>query len=315
MRVRSRTLGKTGLVVSELALGTWGLSGEPYGQVDEKVAEKAVSRALEMGFTLFDTSDAYGGGRMEALLGKLAGDRNVTLVTRGGTDRATTPARKRFDGEYLRGAIERSRKRLRRDRIDLYLLHNPSVETLVGGEAVDTLSALKEEGKIAHWGVSVGDVEVARSAIQVEAEVIQLAYNLLQAIDLHRLAGDIMVAGTGVLAHSILAYGLLAGMWTKDREFAEGDHRNQRWTKVDLARRVGQLDAVRYLVRGDVLTMRGAAVRFVLANNLVTAAVLGPRSVEQLEQLVRETGSGPTYLPDDQLSGLARALTRVGIPT
>jgi aryl-alcohol dehydrogenase-like predicted oxidoreductase len=124
-----------------------------------------------------------------------------------------------------------------------------------------------------------------------------------------------MVAGTGVLARSTLAYGLLAGMWTKDREFPEGDHRTQRWSKLELERRVGQLDAVRYLVRGDVLTMRGAAVRFVLANHLVTSAVLGPRTVLQLEQLVRETGSGPTYLPDEQLSSLSVALKRVGIAT
>jgi aryl-alcohol dehydrogenase-like predicted oxidoreductase len=124
-----------------------------------------------------------------------------------------------------------------------------------------------------------------------------------------------MVAGTGVLAHSTLAYGLLAGMWTKDREFPDDDHRAQRWTKLELSRRVEQLDAVRYLVKGDVLTLRGAAVRFVLANHLVNGAILGPRSVTQLEQLVRETGSGPTYLPDDQLAALTRALTRVGIAT
>jgi aryl-alcohol dehydrogenase-like predicted oxidoreductase len=313
--VRSRPLGKTGLVVSELALGTWGLSGEPYGTVEPKEAENVVARALEMGFSLFDTSDAYGAGKMEALLGRILHQKNVTVVTKGGTDRTTTPPRKRFDGEYLRGAVTRSLKRLKRDAIDLYLLQNPTPDALIGGEATDTMAALKTEGLVKHWGVSAGDPEVARAAIQVEAEVVQLAYNLFQAIDLHRLAGDVMVAGTGILAHSTLAYGLLAGMWTKDREFAEGDHRTQRWSRLELARRIGQLDAVRYLVRGDVLTMRGAAVRFVLANHLVTAAVLGPRTVAQLEQLVRETGSGPTYIPDDQLSGLSAALTRVGIAT
>jgi aryl-alcohol dehydrogenase-like predicted oxidoreductase len=63
----------------------------------------------------------------------------------------------------------------------------------------------------------------------------------------------------------------------------------------------------------DVLTMRGAAVRFVLANHIVSAAVLGPRTVEQLEQLVRETGGGPRYLSDEDLRQLPRALDRVGI--
>jgi aryl-alcohol dehydrogenase-like predicted oxidoreductase len=313
--VRKRPLGKTGLVVSELALGTWALAGESYGAVDPKDAETVVARALDIGFTLFDTSDAYGAGKMEALLGKALRGKEVTVVTKGGTDRTMAPPRKRFDAEYIRASVGRSCKRLGRERLDVYLLHNPSPDALLSGEATGALEAMKKEGLVGHWGVSAGDPDVARAAIQQGAEVLELAYNLFQAIDLHRLAGEIMVAGTGVLACSTLAYGLLAGMWTGDREFPEADHRAQRWTKLELARRVEQLEAVRYLVRSDVLTMRGAAVRFALANHLVTAAVLGPKSVAQLEQLVRETGSGPTYLSDEALAALPRALSRVGIPT
>lgn len=313
--MRKRPLGKTGLVVSELALGTWALAGESYGAVDPKDAETVVARALDIGFTLFDTSDAYGAGKMEALLGKALRGKEVTVVTKGGTDRTMAPPRKRFDAEYIRASVGRSCKRLGRERLDVYLLHNPSPDALLSGEATGALEAMKKEGLVGHWGVSAGDPDVARAAIQQGAEVLELAYNLFQAIDLHRLAGEIMVAGTGVLACSTLAYGLLAGMWTGDREFPEADHRAQRWTKLELARRVEQLEAVRYLVRSDVLTMRGAAVRFALANHLVTAAVLGPKSVAQLEQLVRETGSGPTYLSDEALAALPRALSRVGIPT
>jgi aryl-alcohol dehydrogenase-like predicted oxidoreductase len=316
LRVRTRPLGKTGLVASELALGTWGLSGEPYGKVDPAEAEKVLARALDIGLTLIDTSDSYGAGKMEALVGKvLAGKKDALVVTKGGTDRTTQPAVKRFDPDYLRGAVQRSKKRLGRDAIDLYLLHNPSADSLITGEATGALEAMKKEGLLRHWGVSAGDTDVARAAIQKGAEVLELAYNMFQAVDLHRLAGEIMVAGVGVLAHSTLSYGLLAGMWTKERTFAEGDHRAERWTKVELARRVQQLEAARYLVKGDILTLRGAAVRFVLANHLVSAAVLGPRTVEQLEQLVRETGSGPIYLPDGDLGALPRALSRVGIAT
>jgi aryl-alcohol dehydrogenase-like predicted oxidoreductase len=236
-------------------------------------------------------------------------------VTKVGTDRTTDPPRKRFDPAYLRASVAASLKRLGRERIDLLLLHNPSTDALVLGEATDTLLALKKEGTIGHWGVAAGDAEVGRTAIDKGAEVIELAYNLIQSIDLHRLAGDAMVSGVGILARSTLSYGLPAGLWTKDREFAGEDHRAERWTKLELERRLKQLDALRFLVRGDVHTLRGAAVRFVLANHLVSSAVLGPRSVEQLEQLVRETGSGPRYLADEDLSALPRALSRVGILT
>jgi len=314
--MRKRPLGKTGIVVSELAIGTWGLSGEAYGKVEETEAEIVLRRAIDMGFTLIDTSDAYGAGRMERLCGKLAKEHpELVVVTKGGIDRKTEPPRKCFSAEYLRGAVERSCKRLGKDAVQVYLLHNPTPETLHAGEAVETMEALKKEGKIEHWGVAAGDEDVARSAIDRGAEVIELAYNLTHPIDLHRISGDVMVSGCGILARSVLGHGLLAGMWAKDRTFAEGDHRNERWTRMELEHRIDQLDAVRFLVKGEVHTLRGAAVRFALANHLVSSAILGARTKEQLEQLVRETGGGPRYLLDDDLRQLPRALDKVGIHT
>jgi aryl-alcohol dehydrogenase-like predicted oxidoreductase len=310
--VRTRPLGKTGLRVSELSLGTWGLSGDAYGPVTPEVAEETILRAVDIGFNLFDTADTYGAGKMEKLLGKVL-PRTAMVVTKAGTDRTTEPPRKRFDPEYLRQSVQRSLKRLGRERIDIHLLHNPSADCLAMAEATDAMKEMKKEGLIGAWGVSAGEAESARAAIQKGAEVIEIAYNLFAPAELHRLAGEIMVSKVGILARSTLSYGLLAGMWAKDREFPEGDHRANRWTKLELERRVEQLAAIRFLVRGDIHTMRAAAVRFVLANNLVSSAVLGPRSVEQLEQLVREVGAGPIYLPDEELSQIPRALEAVGI--
>lgn len=312
--MRKRPLGKTGLVVSELAIGTWGLAGEAYGAVDEADAEKVVRRAIDMGFTLVDTADAYGGGRMEQMLGKILKDHpDLVVVTKGGIDRTTDPTRKTFDPTYLRGSVERSLKRLGIEAIPLFLLHHPTPDSIYALDAVEACLTLQKEGKIRHWGVAAGDEDVARAAIDKGAEVLELAYNLTHPIDLHRISGDVMVAGCGVLARSVLGYGMLTGMWAKDRTFPEGDHRNDRWTRMELEHRIDQLDAVRFLVKGEVHTLRAAAVRFVLANHLVSAAVLGARTVEQLEQLVRETGGGPRYLPDDDLRQLPRALDRVGI--
>ena len=333
-----RPLGKTGLRIGEMALGTWGLSGDGYrervlGTVangtnasaeqatpdasaprDEAQQERVIARALEMGVSLVETADAYGAGRMEHVVGRALRQRgDVVVVTKGGTDRTTSPARKRFDAAYLRERVHCSLRRLARDRIDVYLLHNPSAAAVTGGEAVDTLLELKHEGKIAHWGVSAGDVEAARAALRCGAEVLEFPYNVLNGRSLHRLAGEIMVTGVGLLARSTLAHGLLAGGWTKDTEFREGDHRADRWTKAELEERIRQLHAIRFLVHGDVPTMRAAAVRFVLANNIVTCAVLGPRKVEQLEDIVREVGMGPIYLRDEDLMRIPRALEAAGI--
>lgn len=315
--MRKRPLGKTGLFVSEMSLGTWGISGDGYGPVDEANAERVLRRALEMGMNLVDTADAYGGGKMEALIGRVLADHpnkdDVIVVTKGGTDRTTEPPRKRFDAEWLKERVATSKKRLKRERIDVYLLHNPSVDALSASDCVQTMKDLVEEGSIAHWGVACGSDEVARAAIDQGAEVIELGYNLMHGAELHRIAGDVMVSGVGVLARSVLMHGLLVGHWSKDREFPEGDHRQNRWTKMELETRIDQLDAVRFLVKGDVHTMRAAAVRFVLSSSIVSSAVLGPRTVEQLDQLVRETGAGPRYLPDTDLAELPRSLERVGI--
>lgn len=303
-------------MVSEMGIGTWGLSGDAYGKVEEAEADRVLRRAVDMGFSVIDTADAYGAGKMERLVGKVLKDhRDLVVVTKVGIDRTTDPARKCFEPKYLRDAVERSLKRLGTDAIPVLLLHHPSPDALHVGDGIGELLELKKAGKIRHWGIAAGDDDVARTAIDKDAEVVELAYNLVQAIDLHRISGDVMVMGCGILARSVLSYGLLTGTWAKDRSFDEGDHRNDRWTKMELEHRVGQLDALQFLVKGDVRTMRGAAVRYVLANHLVSSAILGPKSVEQLEQLVRETGGGPRYIPDDDLRMLPRALDRVGIHT
>jgi aryl-alcohol dehydrogenase-like predicted oxidoreductase len=233
------------------------------------------------------------------------------VVTKVGTD--LEEGRKRFDAKYLRGAIERCQERLGRERLDVVLLHNPTLSGLSAGEAVELLKELRTKGTVRAWGVSTGSVEVARSAIERGAEVVELAYNVFAARDLHELAAEISAAGTGVLARSILAHGLLAGQWSADREFYAGDHRVERWQPAELKRRIAQLDALRPLVTGSVHSLRALAVRFALANHLVSSVVLGPRTVAQLEQLVRDAGAGPPYLRDTALADLTNRLKTVGV--
>lgn len=310
--MRRRPLGRTGLVVSELALGTFGLSGDGYGPVDEAEAERVVKRALEIGIDVFETSDAYGAGKMEALLQRaLEGAPDAVVVTKVGIDRRTEPPYRHFHADYVEDAVRRSVKRL--GRAPVVLLHHPSENAIHQREGLDTLKRLKQEGVVRAFGVAAAEEHVAQAALEFGAEVVELAYNLLHVGPLSRLTGDVMVSGAGVLARSVLAYGLLAGDWDGQREFPEGDHRQERWTKLELERRVADVENLRFLVKGDVRSLRGAAVRFALASHVVSAAVLGPRSVEQLESLVRETGGGPRYLPEDDLREVYRVLERTGV--
>jgi aryl-alcohol dehydrogenase-like predicted oxidoreductase len=318
--VRKRPLGNTEIEVSELCLGTWGLSGDAYGPVDEAEADRVLYRAVELGIDLFDTADVYGRGAMERRLARLPRE-TTYVVTKIGTDLDATPPRKRFDLEYLRPAFERSRERLGRERLDVVLLHNPTMHAMAMTEPFDFLKQLKRLGALRAWGVSAGSAEVARAALDLDADVIEIAYNVFWSGELHEVAGAVSGKGTAILARSVLAHGLLAGGWTDDRDFPIGDHRRDRWTTADLRRRVGQLEALRPVVTGSAETegavpsLRAAALRFVLANQLVTSAVIGPRSVVQLEQLVEDAAGGPPYLRDTILAELAARVRGAGVTT
>lgn len=314
--MRKRRLGKTNLKVSELSLGTWGLSGEAYGHVDEAERNKLIERARMLGITLFETADCYANGRIEEALGELLhSDDQALLITKWGTDRSGSVARKRFDEEYLRQACDKSLERLKRDQLHVGLLHNPSVKTLEKGEATHVMQSLKNEGKLQSWGVSVGDAEGAKAAIEAGAEVISLAYNVFRQKPLAEVTELAKEKDLGVLAHSVLNYGQLCGIWSAYRQFRAPDHRAERWTPDELKRRIRQLDAVRPLVVGEVVSLRAAALRFVLNNELVGSAILGPRHSMQLDQLVREAGKAPPYLLDGQLTGLKHRLEDLGVET
>ena len=307
--MRKRPLGKTGLIVSELALGTWGLSGDAYGPVAELEVTRVVERALAQGIDIFDTADAYARGEMERRLGQILPS-DARIITKVGTDLTSAPPRKRFDKAYLERAIDASAERLQRSQIDVVLLHNPSEATFRTGEAQQYLGTLKHAGRIRAWGVSAGSVRVARQAIVAGAEVIELAYNALWSDDLHELAADLSAHEVALVARSVLAHGLLAGHWSRERTFSPPDHRADRWKRTEFEDRIRQLDALRPLVGGAILTLRSVALRYVLANQLVAAAVLGPRSVAQLDELVREAGE-PPYLSDAALSDLSSRVTKL----
>lgn len=309
MRTRPFTSGRA---VSELALGTWGLSGDGYGPVSEAVQDEVISRARDYGISLFDTADVYGAGSMERRLGRILGaDKQAMIATKVGTDLASVPHRKRFDAAFLREAVDQSSERLQRSSIDVVLLHNPSTETIERGEATGVLTELCGQGRIESWGVCAGSLAVARASLARGAQVLEIAYNVFSGMDLESL--DFVGSKVPVLAHSVLSYGLLCGQWPDNKVFGAGDHRAERWTSEQLRGRLRQLSVVSSMLGGEVTSMRAAALRFVLDNANVSSAVLGPRSRVQLDQLVREAGHGPEYLPAGIADRVRVQLAHMGV--
>ena len=311
--MRMRPLGNTKLVSSELGVGTWGLSGEAYGPIPDGEARRVLLRARKMGINLFDTAPGYAEGKMESLLGELFGEESDAIVmTRLGLDRSTEPPSKAFTREFLEKSFEKSQARIGHQPRLLVLLHNPSPSSLENGVAFEFLKDFKKEGSISGWGVATDHLTTAQLALEAKAELLSLAHNIFHSSSLNRLRSQIMLHQTGVCAHSTLSYGLLAGRWSADKQFEWNDHRNERWPGDSLRTRIRQLDAVRPLVAGQVLSMRAAAIRYVLADEQVSCALLGPRNSAQIDQMVRETADLP-HLNPGALEALERRLVHLNV--
>ncbi|MBZ0252576.1 MAG: aldo/keto reductase, partial [Candidatus Methylomirabilis sp.] len=296
-----RPLGATGLTVSEVGFGGWSIGGEGYGPTDDRVSRAALRKAFEEGVAFFDTADTYGDGRGERLIAEALGaerDR-VVLATKVGNDFYGPKLRKNFEADYIRFACEQSLRRLGTDRIDLYQLHNPSLEAMRRGEAFEAMRVLVREGKALHWGVSVREAEEARAALAGGAETLQLIYNLLYPQVLEECADEIAKRRAGVIVRTPLEFGLLTGKYRPGHVFGPGDSRAKRWDAEALARKLAEVERYRFLARPPIRTMAEAAVRFALSHPLVSTVIPGVKTPEQAAEHARASGEGPALSEAD----------------
>lgn len=300
--MRTRSLGRADVRVSELALGTWGLGAQSYGQVDLVRFEATVKRAIENGVTTLDVSPDW--GQSEAMVADAVGNQrdDVQYITR---TLATTPM-------GITQSCEKSLKALRTDRIDVLLLNHPEekyLNTDALGRSLDTLKGL---GKIRTWGVSTSDVTSARAAIAMGADVLCVPHNILASDLLMDLSSDLALRPVGILARSPLAYGLLADTWTRDQAFGATDHRSHRWSQEGLHQRLKHVESLRFLVHGETSSLADAAIRYVLANPAVGSCVLGARSPAQIASAAR-LAVGPPYLDENDLVRIPQILASLGV--
>lgn len=313
--MRERTLARSGIRVSELSLGTWGLGAQSYGPVSEEDARAVLVAARDAGVTTFDMAPLWGDGRAERLVAESVGARRDELVyvTRGGAARLYGGVRHRFDPLSLQQDCELSLRRLGTDRIDLWLLHAPPSSIWERDEWQRAVERLQTSGKIRAWGAAVATAEAARPAIAAGAHALCLPYNILASDALSEVADQCRQAGCGVLACSPLAYGLLAAKWPNDHEFAAGDHRADRWAAEALRERIRQANMLRFLLHDGVDTLASAAFRYALSNDTVTSVVMGPRNSTQLADPVRASEQGPPFLPDEDLARIPQVLAASGL--
>jgi aryl-alcohol dehydrogenase-like predicted oxidoreductase len=290
--MRYRTLGSTGIRVSEIGFGTWGIGGNAggavaYGPTDDRESRRAILAALDRGVNFFDTADFYGFGHSESVLGDaLRGVRDrVVIASKAGM--VDLHGAQDFSAGYLRQSLERSLSRLGTDYVDLYQLHSPPIETLRRNEGtLETLVRLQRDGKIRAFGISARSPEDALVAIrEFRFESVQVNFNLVDQRAAENGLFDLCRQdNVGVIVRTPLCFGFLTGKVDAESGFDSSDHR-LRWS-VEQRRRWA--DSVRAFVSAlgqrRSQTPAQIALRFCLSFGAVSSVIPGMLTVGEVEE-------------------------------
>lgn len=315
--MQHRYLGNTGIRVSEIGFGGWAIggaseaSGTPlgWGRTSDDESLAAIRRARDLGVTFFDTADSYGFGRSESLLGLVLSRsrQNVVIATKVGVMRKSDGSlRKDFSRQHIFHAVDGSLKRLRTDYIDLYQVHNPTLDDLRREEIQAAMDRLQEIGKIRYWGVSISTVQEGIEIVNRNwGNALQVLYNVLNQEPARELFPLAKEKGYGIIARVPLASGLLTGKFRPDTTFAADDVRQNFLTAKRLEEATTRVDEVKSIIGGASRSLAEAALEFVLADDAVSTTIPGARNVRQVETNVAASQS---RLPADVVERLRKRL-------
>jgi aryl-alcohol dehydrogenase-like predicted oxidoreductase len=292
--VKTRPLGRTGLQVSEIGFGAWGIGGSQWIGARDEESLRALHRAVDLGVNFIDTALAYGDGHSEVLVGRLVRERSesVYVATKVPPRNETWPAPRgvpvsdTYPAEHIVRSAERSLRHLGLERIDLLQLHTWLDEFLDQDGWRDALLGLKQQGKVRAVGLSVNDHDPA-SALRAVAsgifDAVQVIYNIFDQGPEERLLPLCRQHGVGVLARVPFDEGGLTGTITPETTFPRGDWR-ELYFKGDRRRQVWERNqALKALLGAEARTLPELALRFCLADEAVSTVIPGMRRVASVE--------------------------------
>jgi aryl-alcohol dehydrogenase-like predicted oxidoreductase len=282
-----RTLGRDGLTVSALGLGCMGMS-QSYGPADREESLATVRRALDLGITFLDTSDFYGQGHNEELVGEaIAGRRDeVQLATKFSL--RMVDGERRIDGrpEYVRAAAEASLRRLGVDAIDLYYQHRVD-PTVPIEDTVGAMAELVQVGKVRHLGLSEASAETIRRAVAVHPiAALQSEWSLWTRDIETEVLPVARELGVGIVPFSPLGRGFLTGAIRTPDDFGEDDFRRgmPRFTGEAFEANLRLVDEVRALAEEKGVTPGQLALAWVLAQGPDVVPIPGTKRRSYLEE-------------------------------
>ena len=300
--MHQRRLGNTGLIVSEIGMGTWELGGREWGDIGETDAVDLLRYAFESGVTYYDTADQYGGGRAEQLLGEAfsaLGDR-VVIATKLGYELDSDGwishgwERPSFNvsPDYIRQAVEGSLKRLKRDIIDIYQFHGPPPPA-EWDDAFGTMEDLKAEGKIRFYGLCLGsEADALKAMEETDVAALLLTYNILSQKMVTPVMETAAEKGVAIVVRQPLSSGLLSGQLGPDTVFAENDYR-KTWSREKLLADLERVEQVKSIIGNRAKSLPQAALKFILAHPAVSSVVPGMMTPAQIDDGVATSSTVP----------------------
>ncbi|MGE6536674.1 aldo/keto reductase [Bacillus luti] len=286
-------LHKAGLNISKLGLGTNAVGGHNlYADVNEEEGKRLIEEAIQQGITFFDTSDSYGFGRSEELVGQVL-KRNrheFVLATKGGIQPL-------LNGEtyinnepsYLKNAVENSLRRLQTDYIDLYYLHFTNSETSYI-DSIGELTRLKEEGKIRSIGISNVNIEQLKEANQHGyIDVVQSPYNMLDRTAGEELLPYCIESGISFIPYGPLAFGILGGKYTEDFKLNKGDWRKSvnLFEENTYKNNFKKVEKLKGLAEEKNIEVSHLALAWLLNKQGIDTVIPGGKRAEQIRESVR----------------------------
>ncbi|ADI15379.1 aldo/keto reductase [Truepera radiovictrix] len=288
-----RQLGKTGIRVSEIGFGAWGIGGG-WGERDDTAALAALERALEEGITFIDTALGYGEGHSERLIGQVVGgsDREVVIATKVPPKNRLWPARKgttlaeTFPKDYVLACTDQSLQNLGKEQVDVLQFHVWDDAWAHEAAWRETVEELKRSGRIRAFGLSLNDHEPENALAALETglvDTVQVIYNIFDQTPAERLFPACERLGVGVIVRVPLDEGGLTGAITPETTFEEGDWRASYFAGERKAQVYERTQALAFLTE-DGATLAEAALRFTLSHPAVSTVIPGMRSPARVAQ-------------------------------
>jgi len=293
--MRYRTLSRTGLEVSELGFGAWGIGRDAWIGADDDESQRALRLAIEDGVNFLDTAYAYGDGHSEELVGTVVRESAETVYVASKIPpknmqwpaRAGVRVEETFPGDWIVACTEGSLQNLGLEAIDVQQLHVWSDEWIGQGDWLEAIERLKRDGKIRFFGVSINDHEPGNAIRLVESglvDTVQVIYNVFDQSPEDALFPAVEAARVGVIARVPFDEGALTGSVRPETTFPEGDFRNGYFAgerKREVWERVQAIAADLGVGVDDVAS---PALRFCLGEDAVSTTIPGMRSVGHVER-------------------------------